>query len=458
MTRVCRAVIIGGGVTGLTAAYHLQESGKPFEITLLEQSDRLGGCVFTERVDGFVMEHGADAFVARKPHALALCSLLDLPVQSPQTRTAYIRRPDGLVPLSGGFSGLVPAYPGTVLASPLLSLKGKARLLWEWMVPAGQDAAEESMEAFFVRRFGREAYTRVIAPLIGGLSGGDPAALSLDAHLPHLRIMENKHGSLLRAARHSPKPAGSALCSLRGGLGTLIDAMASRLQRVSICKSMPVQAVRRQGAGYVVETGSNKLHTADVVLIAVPAYAAASILAPLDAPLAEALGTIRYSAAIMVQLAYRSPDVPRVLDASGYIVAPDAGCKAVASTWSSVKFSGRAPDNHVLLRVVLARKRTDVAFAMDDEALTALACAELQDTLGVKAAPMLSRVHRWHRSLPQYALGHLERRAQIDDMRKAHSGLYLAGAAFNGTGIPDCIRSAQKAVDAILSDYTASDV
>ncbi len=452
MTRPYRVVIVGGGITGLAAAFHLQVSGAPLEVTLLEKADRLGGCIFTERSSDFVMEHGADVFLACKPHAAALCEALGLQVQVPLQRRAYIRRADGLYPLPEGFSGLVPARLGPVLSTRLLSLSGKVRLLLESMVPPRSSAEEESVQAFFTRRYGREAYTRIVAPLLGGLSGGDPVTLSVDALLPHLRAMEQAHGSLLRATARGPQPRVSALRSLVGGLGTLIESLRLRLGATAIRTRVAVRTISRQGARYAVHADGGVTWDAEVVLIAAPANAAAEMLAPLNPGLSEVLGTIRYGATIVVQLAFRASQVPRPLDASGYLSALGADRMAVASTWSSAKLAGRAPDDHVLLRVVLGRKSGDAVFTLDDARLLALAQAEVKEVLGVGASPILQRVHRWHQSLPQYDMGHRKRCSRIDAMSKQHSGLHLAGAAYHGAGIPDCIRDAQRAAEAILSD------
>ena len=450
MHRPC-VVIVGGGITGLAAAHHIQESGAPVEAILLERADRLGGCIFTERAHGFVMEHGADVFLARKPHAAQLCGALGLTLQAPVQRRAYVRRDVGLYPLPAGFSGLVPARAGPLVSTRLLTVRGKARLLLERFVPPYTAGAEESVQDFFMRRYGREAYARIMAPLLGGLSGGDPAQLSLEAQLPHLRTMEQVHGSLLRAMARGPRSRGAALRSLTGGLGTLIEALYGCLDPMTVRTSVSVCAVQKRSTGFTVRLDGGGHQDADAVLIAAPAYAAAAMLATLDAELADALGAIQYGATILVHLAFRASQVPRALDASGYIAAPGAGSLVAASTWSSAKLEGRAPADHVLLRVVLGRNRTDAVFGMSDADLLGAACDEVRDVLGITARPLLWRVHRWHRSLPQYVLGHPARCEQIAALCSRHPGLQLAGAAYYGAGIPDCIRSGRRAAEAILS-------
>jgi len=445
-----RVVIVGGGITGLAAAYHLQHKAGFKKIMLLEGSARLGGRIFTERQEGFVMEHGADVFVTRRPHARELCHRLGLAPQPSLLHKAYLRDADGLHPMPEGFTGLVPSRIGALIRSPLLSLRGKARLLMEPLVSRRRHEQEESIQSFFVRRFGREVYDQVIAPLVGGLSGGDPATLSLDAQLPHLRALEQRHGSLLWAMLGRSKSSGSALASLSGGLGALVDTLVAKLDVVDIRMSWPVRSVRRKESGYVVERRDGRISEADKVIVAAPAYAAAPMLALLDGQLSDLLGTIRYGAAIIVHLGFKASSVPRPLDASGYIALSGTGQEVVASTWSSAKFSGRAPADHVLLRIISGRKRSDATFAMDDSQLVATARSEIRETMGIEALPVLWRVHRWPHSVPRYVLGHRQRCAHIMERLQEYPGLHLAGAAYDGAGIPDCIKSGQNVAEAVI--------
>ncbi len=453
-----RVLVVGGGITGLSAALHLQESRAPLDIVLLEASNRLGGCIFTERTGGFVMEHGADVFVSRMPHAVALARTLDLELQEPLVQRALVRQKGGLVPLPEGFTGLVPGRLGPVMDSPLLSFRGKARLLLEWLIPARKEGSDESVEAFFVRRYGKEVYARMIGPLLGGLSGGDPANLSMDALLPHLRAIEEEHGSLLTGAtRARGTQASHGFRSLYGGLGDLIAALQERIRRAATIRlGARIEAIQRTGNEFVATGSGGIAWRADAVVVTVPAYAAATMLEPLDGALAELLQGIHYGATIMVQTGYEVSPMPRFLEASGYVTTSDAGSLAVASTWSSAKFAHRAPQGCLLVRTVFGRQRGDAAFAMDDDELCSAARAEVAEVLGITAAPVITRVHRWHHSLPRYVMGHRARSDHITLHCRRHQGLYLAGAANHGAGIPSCIWDAQRAAQALLKDMFAN--
>ena len=454
-----RVVIVGGGITGLAAAYHLVTRGGAVRVTLLEKSSRLGGCVYTERSSGFIMEHGADVFLARGSGVVELCQSLGLAIQDPLQRRAYVRHADGLHPLPEGFSGLIPSRIQGVLGSRLLSPWGKARFLAERLVPRYAGQQEESIEAFFRRRYGNPCYTRVVEPLMGGLSGGDPGQLSLDAQLPHLRDQEMRYGSLLRAGTRARSVAPrSALQSLAGGMSSLVEALRSSLGETSVEKEAAVRAVYKRDGGFAIEADRQRTWQADAVLVAAPAYAAAPMLAPVDGALAQLLSSITYGATIVVHLAYRTEHVRHALDASGYVVAPKTQSQAMACTWSSAKLPGRAPVGHVLLRVFFGRSPSDNVFAMDEDELTTLAREEVQSVLGATGKPVLQQAHRWHHSLPRYYLGHTGRVERIQARCRAHPGLYVAGAAYRGAGIAACVQDAQRAAHAILEDLKLNHV
>ena len=452
MTAARRVVIIGAGITGLSAAYFLQQSGAPLNVVVLEKAARVGGRIYTERIGGYVLEHGADVFLARKPQAMRLCEALGLTVQSPIQQGAYLRRGDGLHRLPFGMSGLAPAQWSSILRTDLLSLRGKMRTLAEYLVPRRRADSDESVAHFYIRRFGHEAFHRVIAPLLTGLSGGDPATLSLSAQLPHLRAMEQEYGSVLRAMHRGPRSEGTALRSLPGGLGTLIEALQAHLDRVTIHTDTPVQAISKSKGHYEIRAERGASWDADAVIVTSPAPAAARLMGTLDAKLAKILRSIPYGSTRLVHLAFGASDVPHALDASGYIAAPWASGLAAASTWSSAKLPGRAPPGKVLLRVIFGRTSEDPALGMSDARLVKAARQEVKEVLGVSALPELARVHRWRSSLPQYVLGHGARCARIHDRCTRHPGLFLAGAAYRGAGIPDCIQGAQRVAQSLLSD------
>ncbi len=443
-------VVVGGGLTGLVAAYRLQQAG--INVTLLEKTSRLGGCIRTVRQDGFVMEDGPDVFLARKPGARAICEELGLKLQEmlPQPRSAYILRNGVLHPLPEGFSGLVPARIGPVLRSPLLSLRGKLRFLMDLVVPPRRDEGDESVASFFTRRIGREAYAVFVEPLLGGISGGDPEELSLSATLPHLQVAERRCVSLLRATKRQPL-RDSPFLSLEGGLETIAEAMALRLKDIRYETSVDTIGIM-PGGGYEVHLAEGDALPAQGIVIATPAPAASAIVKCLDAKLAEELAAIPYSATITVQLAYSLGNVPRSLDGYGYIVSRQERRDAVACTWSSAKLSGRAPRDMVLLRLFLGCSSLDSVLRQSDIAVLARARSEVESTLGITAGPVIQRLHRWHHSMPQYNMDHPQRIVRIRDRLVAYPGLILCGAAFGGVGIPDRVNDGELAAEN-LGDY-----
>ncbi len=459
-----RVVIIGGGITGLAAAYRLQEEARaqrhPLAITLLEQAGRLGGKIRTERRDGFVLELGPDIFLARKPRGIGLCREIGLDERIQATNTAirgsYIQKAGVLHRLPEGLSGLVPTRLGPMLKSPLLSPWGKLRLGLDWVRPPRRDEADESVAGFITRRLGGEAYANLVEPLLGGIYGGDGHALSLEATLPQLRAAERDHGSLLRGllkkqADAKPDAApSSAFVTLRGGMDELITGLAARLTDVDVQRHQPVRKIVRQGAAFVVHTGEMPPLTTDAVLVTTPARAAARLLAPLDGRLAEELDAIPHGSTITLSMAFRAADVPRPLDAYGYIIPRAEGKPVLACTWSSTKIPGRAPEDRVLLRVFLGRSEADDVFQQDDEAVVALARDEVKTMLGITAAPLFYRLCRWRRAMPHYVLGHLDRVARIEQRQAEHPGLFLAGAAYRGVGIPDCIHDGERAAGQVF--------
>jgi oxygen-dependent protoporphyrinogen oxidase len=445
-----RVVVIGGGITGLTAAYRLQslarEHRAPLDVRLLESTDRLGGKIRTARVDDFIVEEGPDIFLARKPWGVDLCREIGLEARlrptNPERRGSLILRDGVLYPLPEGLSAMIPTRLKPFLRSPLLSPWGKIRMGADWLLPARSGDADESVAAFFSRRLGRELYEKIVDPLLGGIYGGSGDVLSLKATFPHLRDLEREHGSLLRgllARRKTPRKNGGAFVTLEGGMEELTATLARKLTGVRVTTGAPVRGLLPRARGFTVVTDHDRLD-ADAVLLTTPAYVSGALVAPFDDALARELGSIRYGSTVTLSLAYRLADVPRPLDAYGYIVPRSEGRPVLACTWSSTKIPGRAPEGTALLRVFLGRADDYETVGRPDDALLALAREELRATLGITAEPLFHHLHRWERAMPLYTLGHPERLDRIAGRLTAHPGLFLAGAAFHGVGIPDCIR------------------
>jgi oxygen-dependent protoporphyrinogen oxidase len=455
-----RAVVVGGGIAGLAAARRLEAVLPTAEVVLVEQDERLGGKVATERVDGFVIEAAPDSFLSRKPRGVGLCEELglggELVGRRPESERTFVRRGAELHPLPSGLTGMIPTNLDALAESELLSPEGRARLAAEVDVPVGGEG-DESIASFVSRRLGREAYEAFVEPLMTGIYGGDGEQLSLEATFPQLRALELEHGSLIEGL--SAQPAQSAalppFVTLRAGMDELVGALTRRLRRTRLVTGRPVGAVSRAGDGYRVELDGGDALETQAVVVAAPAFATAEMLSGLDDELAAAHQEIPYSSSVIVTFGLREEDVSHPLDGYGYVVPRVEGADVLACTWTSRKWEGRAPDGALLIRVYAGRFSGPDLTTETDEDLVRLALDELS-LLGIDAGPILTRVQRWPRGMPQYVLGHAERLARIEAALTDLSGLAVAGAAYRGVGIPDCIRSGEDAAESAAHALTAA--
>jgi oxygen-dependent protoporphyrinogen oxidase len=459
-----RVVVVGGGIAGLAAALRLERLRPGAEAVLIESRPRIGGTVLTERVDGFLIEGGPDSFLARKPRGIGLCEELGLMRRvigrDARNGRTYVRLGTELRPLPEGLTGMIPTRLDALASSGILSPEGLDRFAREAELPAGPETGDESIAAFVTRRMGREAYERLVEPLMSGIYAGDGEQLSLAATFPNLRQLEREHGSVTRgllAGRSASADAGPPFVSLGGGMGDLVAALADRLVHTTIVTGRTVVSVRRaaRGTNYELDLADGETLAAQAVVLATPAHVTATLVASLDAPLAEAHAGIPYASSAIATLAYRSEDLSRPLDGYGYVVPRIQDSDVLACTWTSSKWAERAPEGQSLLRVYLGRfGRRDVTVDSDEE-LLASARREIATTLLPRADPILARVHRWPRGMPQYVLGSLERLAAIERRLDEHPGLAVAGAAYRGVGIPDCIASGEQAAERVVADRHA---
>jgi len=455
------AVVIGGGVAGLAAAHRLVEHARasaPLDVILLERSERLGGSISTEHSGGFTIERGADAFLTEKPWALALCERLGIGERLIGTRAGdrrtYVVHQRRLVPLPDGFVLLAPTDVGALVRSPLFSWRGKLRMALDLVLPRRpDDATDETLAAFVRRRLGREALERAADPLVGGIYTADPERLSLAATMPRFLELERRYRSLIRAlhaevgARATAGARYGLFASHAEGMGALVAAVASRLPEGVVRLRTPVESLARDAQTWRVCSAGHSF-AADAVVLATPGFVAAELLAPLDPPLASDLAAIEYASSATITLGFRSADVP-ALRGFGFVVPAIERRPLLACTFSSRKWANRAPEGHELLRAFVGGARRPEVAELPDDVLTATVRHELEDLLGVTAAPVLTRIHRHPRAMPQYAVGHLDRLARIDARLAGLPGLALAGGAYRGLGIPDCVRSGEAAADAV---------
>jgi len=458
-----RIAIIGGGITGLATAYFLQERARASEIFLIEGERRWGGKVLTEYAQGFVIEGGPDSFLTQKPWALQLCEQLGLAdrLAGPQPhRKAFVLLGGRLRRLPEGVMGLVPTRLGPFLRSDLFSAWGKLRMGLEPLMPARRDGEDESLGEFVRRRLGGQALERLAEPLLAGIYAADADQLSLLAAFPRLRELERRHGSLtagvMAQRRRRPKSIERArplFMTLQSGMSALIGALRAQLHNVNAITGQPVVQLGRQGKNatslYSLRLADGCLLEADAVVLTTPAYIAAALLKPLSPAAAEFLAEIPYVSTVVVTLAFRRSQVEHPLDGAGFVVPRVEGRALTACTWSSSKWSGRAPEGAVLLRCFFGRAGREDELQLDDDGLLRLAYRELRSLLGLRGEPLLAQVHRWPRAMPQYLVGHLDRLAQIEEALGEHP-IILAGAAYRGPGLPDCIKQAQDAVERLL--------
>lgn len=449
-------VIIGGGITGLAAAHRLQAALGPGAVTLLECTDSLGGKIRSRRLGEFLLEDGPDSILASRPAGVQLCQALGIASRlvgtEPHAAPSQVKRGDRLFPLPAGFSGLVPSRRGQLLTSRLLSLPGRIRAALEPLVRPGDGEADESVGAFFRRRFGPEAYSRLFEPLLAGIHAGDGDQLSLDATFPQLRELERTAGSVLKGMRgreQAAVPPGSAFVTFPGGLAELVDALAEQLTGTDLRTSSKVIAVEADGPGYRVTLASGTDIAAQALVIATPAHAAAPLLAALDPELAGSLRSIPHVDTAVVSLAFRRTDVHHPLPGYGYLSPRIEGGPVVGCTFVSRKFAGRAPSDTHLFRCFIGRHGDDALALADHAELVRLARAELRRTLGIHAEPVLAQVARWPGGMPQYTVGHRDRVEAIMQGAARWPRLALAGASYDGVGIPDCIASGWRAADAL---------
>lgn len=439
------AVVVGGGIAGLAAAYELRQQG--VGVQLLEAAPRLGGVIVTERVDGWVIDGGPDALLVHKPAAVDLCrdvGLGDRLVPTLLPRTAYVLREGRLCPLAeGSFLGFPVSF--TALAtSSLFTWAGKLRMACEIGIPRG-GGDDESIAAFVRRRFGEEAADYLADPLLAGIHAGDAERLSLAALFPQLRDAERRAGSVLRslrALRVRPSPRG-AFVSLPGGVGELVQAVAAALGPGTIRLSSRVTAVRRAGT-FAIETESGTL-TARALILCVPAWAAAGLLRGVDATLARLCEAVPYASTATVALGYRRDQIRHPLNGTGFVVPRVERSPLLAATWVTSKWPGRAPDGCALVRGFLGGGRDPQRLEQSDDALIAAATEALAEVLDIDGDPLLTRLYRFPRQSPQYEVGHLQRVAAIEERTAGIPGLFFTGSGFRAIGIPDCIADARAA-------------
>ncbi len=439
------AIVIGGGIAGLSAAYELQQQKVPFVV--LERGSRAGGVILSEEIDGYTIDGGPDALLVQKPEGVKLCEELGLGTELVPTKTprvAYIQRGGRLHPLPADSVLGIPTRLGSLLATQLFSWAGKMRMVGEVAVPRRRDEADESIGTFITRRFGAEATTYLAEPLLAGIHGGDVGRLSVQSLFPRFVEAERTHGSVLRAFRsraRGPISPDGAFRSLPGGLSQMVRALTAALPRDVIRLNAPVRRVQSADgpSPFVIETEDGLQLTSRAVIVATPAYATGALLRELDAELARLCSEIPYASSATVVLAFDRSAVSHPLNGSGFVVPRVENTGLLAASWLSSKWPYRAPADRVLLRTFVGGARDPHALERSDSELVRLSVAALTPLLGITGEPLLTRVYRWERTSAQHEVGHSARMEAIERTLARRPGLFLTGSGFRGVGIPDCV-------------------
>jgi oxygen-dependent protoporphyrinogen oxidase len=469
--------VIGGGISGLAAAHRAIELAKEastnVRVELFEAGSRLGGVIHTEQINGCIAELGADSFITNKPAAVELCRRLELDERliatEPTHRQALVLRRGKPVPIPDGFMLMAPSRIWPVLASPIFSPLGKLRLGLEYVIPRRIATSDESVAAFVRRRLGREALERLVQPLVAGIYTGDPEKLSLAATLPRFIEMERKHGSLIRAARRQheqtetsaksePRESGARyglFASFKDGMSELVDALVRRIEQSGVIhRGTSIRTLRRRaetGEGFALETADGRELAFGAVIVALPANRTAKLLAQLDSNLSTALGAIEYASSAIVVTGHHEREIEHPLNASGLVIPAAEQRQILSVSFASRKFAGRVPSGEVVLRTFVGGALQPELLQRTDEELKQIVRSELADILGVRGEPTFVWVSRHEGAMPQYHVGHVDRVARIKTLLAEHPRLALAGNAYDGVGVPDCIQSGENAAERALS-------
>jgi oxygen-dependent protoporphyrinogen oxidase len=463
-----RIAIIGGGISGLSAAFTIEEkrqSGTSVEYVLFESSARLGGVLVTDRVDGCLVEAGPDSFLTEKPWAADLCRKIGLGDQligsNDSERKTYIVARGKLVVMPDGLMFMVPTKIMPTVFSPLFSWRTKMRMAAEWFHPPRKASEDETVAAMVERHYGSEMVDLLADPLLSGVYGGEASQLSVRAVLPRFADMESRHGSLGRAMLAARKKMGAAVnaparplfTSLKDGMQQMVDALVARLDANSLKTSSLVQSVIPQHGAWTVSAGYQS-DQFDAVIIATPAHAAAAVLQGADENLSRDLGEIRYSSSVTVTLGYNEKVRRSLPPGFGFLVPRSEGRRMLAATFVHNKFPHRAPDNRAIVRCFLGGARDEQILETGEERILEIVRGELRQIIGIalNAEPLFARVYKWKAAMAQYSVGHLERLQRIESLRQKLPGLALAGNGYNGIGVPDCVRSGAEAAGKILAE------
>jgi protoporphyrinogen/coproporphyrinogen III oxidase len=467
-------VILGGGITGLSAAFYVQkffgEQKLPVSITVIEQSEHLGGKINTLHKEGFIIEKGPDSFLARKMPMIELTQELGLEDQlvptNPQAKKTYILRKGRLHRMPAGLVLGIPTQMMPFLKTNLLSIMGKLRAGLDLLLPQRKESSDESLGGFLERRLGREVVENIAEPLLAGIYAGDTHKLSLQATFPQFQLSEQKFGSLIKGmlankknpavVTNTPSVAKNSLfLSYKNGLRTIIDGLVGALKETKLLTGQTAVAINALDRGYQITLANGDRVAADGIIVALPAFATAKLFPQIQ--LVQALAQIPYVSVANVILAFDHRNIGHDLDGSGFLVPRNEGRFITACTWTSAKWKHTAPDDKVLLRCYVGRSGAEGWISLSDKEIVKLVRNDLQQILGISADPAFTEVTRLLRSMPQYPVGHLQTiKAARNQLNETMPEVFLAGAAYQGVGLPDCIQQGKEAAQQVVNSLAAS--
>jgi oxygen-dependent protoporphyrinogen oxidase len=477
-----KIIIIGGGITGLASAYSLEKeaekNGKSFSITLLEKNNRIGGNIITEREGDVLIEGGPDCFLSEKPWALQLCEKLgmndSLLCTNDEYRKTYILWKGHLHELPEGVILMIPTKMFPLIRSNLISLPGKLRMAMEPFIPRKKSDKDESLSEFVRRRLGHEVLDKIAAPLVAGVHAENPDTMSVKSRFPRFVQMEEEYGSLIRGmiARMGkmPKPPSppfskggqggispkrTMFMTLKQGLGELPDTIVKNLKETKIFTNKEVSKIDKFVSEdkkniYKIFLKSGEILDADVVILSTPSYETARLLDRLNSSISDILNQIPYVSTATISLCYKKDTISHPMNGFGFLVPKPENRKITGATWVSRKFSYRAPDDSVLIRCFLGGSHNEGLVSLNDRDMIKMVREELRDIMGISAEPVLTRIYRWEKAMPQYTIGHEGRLSILEQRLSKHHGLFITGSAYRGSGISECIKDAQVTAEKVL--------
>jgi oxygen-dependent protoporphyrinogen oxidase len=457
-------VVVGGGITGLSAAYYLQkeiaEKKLPFTVQLIEASDRLGGKIKTNKKNGFIIEQGPDSFLARKEPAVKLAKDLGLEDDLIRNGTgqSYILVRNKLHKMpTGAFMG-IPTQAKPFLFSGIFSMKGKLRAGADYVLPKGKAVSDQSLGGFFRRRFGDELVENLIEPLLSGIYAGDIDDMSLMATFPNFYNLEQKHRSLIKGLQETmPAPKKTAgkkpgmFFSFKEGLEVFVKEIEKKLDNVKVDVNTAVDHIEKKANFYHLLLSNGEVAKADAIVMATPHYTLPKMFSQYE--FLKALNEMPATSVANVAMAFDHSAIKKDIDGTGFVVSRNSDYRITACTWTHKKWPSTTPDGKVLLRAYVGRPSDQEVVDYSDEEITDIVLRDLRKTMKIKKKPEFSVVSRWKSAMPQYTVGHKERISAVrEEAARSIPGVFLTGSSYEGVGIPDCIGQGEQAVQEVL-DY-----